>query len=228
MIDWPSLASAFVVGLLGGVHCVGMCGGIVAALTFGLPPERRRGVGSTLPFLLAYNGGRIASYTVAGAIMGGAGMLIARLLPVQTAQRVLLALAGLFMVAMGLYLAGWWMGLGRLERAGGVLWRRLEPLGRRLMPVRHPVQALALGLLWGWLPCGLVYSTLVWAVSSGGAWQGGALMLAFGLGTLPNLLLMGVAAGAIARAARDARVRQVAGGAVLLFGLWTLWAALTA
>jgi uncharacterized protein len=226
VIDWPTLASAFAVGLLGGVHCVGMCGGIVAALTFGLPSERRQGVGATLPFLLAYNGGRIASYTLAGAIMGGAGMLIAQLLPVQVAQRLLLVLAGLFMVAMGLYLAGWWAGLGWLERAGGVLWRRLEPYGRRLMPVRHPAQALALGLLWGWLPCGLVYSTLVWSVSSGGAWQGAALMLAFGLGTLPNLLLMGVAAGAIARLARDVRVRQVAGGAVLLFGLWTLWAAI--
>jgi sulfite exporter TauE/SafE len=225
-MDWPTLASAFVVGLLGGVHCVGMCGGIVAALTFGLPPERRQGLVQTLPFLLAYNGGRIASYALAGAIMGGAGMLVARLVPVQVAQQALLVVAGLFMVAMGLYLAGWWSGLGRLERAGGVLWRRLEPFGRRLMPVRHPAQALALGLLWGWLPCGLVYSTLVWSVSAGGAWQGAALMLAFGLGTLPNLLLMGVAAGAIARLARDARVRQVAGGAVVLFGLWTLWTAL--
>jgi hypothetical protein len=225
-MDWPTLASAFVVGLLGGVHCVGMCGGIVAALTFGLPPERRQGLVQTLPFLLAYNGGRIASYALAGAIMGGAGMLVARLVPVQAAQQALLVVAGLFMVAMGLYLAGWWSGLGRLERAGGVLWRRLEPFGRRLMPVRHPAQALALGLLWGWLPCGLVYSTLVWSVSAGGAWQGAALMLAFGLGTLPNLLLMGVAAGAIARLARDARVRQVAGGTVVLFGLWTLWTAL--
>lgn len=225
-MDWPTLASAFVVGLLGGVHCVGMCGGIVAALTFGLPPERRQGLGQTLPFLLAYNGGRIASYALAGALMGGAGMLVARLVPVQVAQQALLVVAGLFMVAMGLYLAGWWSGLGRLERAGGVLWRRLEPFGRRLMPVRHPAQALALGLLWGWLPCGLVYSTLVWSVSAGGAWQGAALMLAFGLGTLPNLLLMGVAAGAIARLARDARVRRLAGGAVVLFGLWTLWTAL--
>lgn len=226
MMDWPTLASAFVVGLLGGVHCVGMCGGIVAALTFGLPPERRQGVAATLPFLLAYNAGRIASYTLAGAIMGGAGLLIAQLLPVQTAQQALLVLAGLFMVAMGLYLAGWWAGLGRLERAGGVLWRRLEPYGRRLMPVRRPGQALALGMLWGWLPCGLVYSTLVWAVSSGGALQGAALMLAFGLGTLPNLLLVGLAAGAVARLARDVRVRRAAGGAVLLFGLWTLWTAL--
>jgi len=225
-MDWPTLASAFVVGLLGGVHCVGMCGGIVAALTFGLPPERRQGVAATLPFLLAYNAGRIASYTLAGAIMGGAGLLIAQLLPVQTAQQALLVLAGLFMVAMGLYLAGWWAGLGRLERAGGVLWRRLEPYGRRLMPVRRPGQALALGMLWGWLPCGLVYSTLVWAVSSGGALQGAALMLAFGLGTLPNLLLVGLAAGAVARLARDVRVRRAAGSAVLLFGLWTLWTAL--
>jgi hypothetical protein len=133
--------------------------------------------------------------------------------------------AGLFMVAMGLYIAGWWTGLGRLEQVGGLLWRRLEPFGRRLLPVRRPAQALALGALWGWLPCGLVYSALVWAVSSGGAAQGAALMLAFGLGTLPNLLLMGAAAGTVARLAQRPLVRQAAGGAVLLFGLWTLWSA---
>ncbi len=225
MNDWVTLASAFVVGLLGGVHCVGMCGGIVTALTFGLPAERRQRVGAMLPFLLAYNTGRIASYTLAGALMGGAGLLLAQLAPVQTAQRVLLVVAALFMVAMGLYIAGWWTGLGRLERLGGALWRRLEPYGRRLLPVQQPGQALALGALWGWLPCGLVYSALVWAVSSGGAWQGAALMLAFGLGTLPNLLLMGAAAGAISRLARRPLIRQVAGAAVLLFGLWTLWAA---
>ena len=226
MIDWPTLASAFVVGLLGGAHCVGMCGGIVTALTFGLPLERRQGVGAMLPFVLAYNIGRIASYAVAGGLMGGVGVLLSRLLPVQTAQRALLVLAGVFMVAMGLYLAGWWAGLGRLEQAGGVLWRRIEPYGRRLLPVQRPGQALVLGLLWGWLPCGLVYSTLVWSVSAGGAWQGAALMLAFGLGTLPTLLLMGAAAGAVARQTRHPVVRVLAGGAVLLFGLWTLWTAL--
>jgi sulfite exporter TauE/SafE len=225
VIDWVSLASAFVVGLLGGVHCVGMCGGIVAALTFGLPVERRERLATMLPFLLAYNAGRIASYTLAGALMGGAGLLLARLAPVQAAQGMLLVVAGLFMVAMGLYIAGWWTGLGRLERVGGLLWRRLEPFGRRLLPVRRPAQALALGALWGWLPCGLVYSALVWAVSSGGAAQGAALMLAFGLGTLPNLLLMGAAAGTVARLAQRPLVRQAAGGAVLLFGLWTLWSA---
>ncbi len=219
------LASAFVVGLLGGVHCVGMCGGIVAALTFGLPPERRTALGGMAPFLLAYNAGRIASYAVAGAVMGAAGVLLAGFLPVEYAQRGLLLLAALFMVAMGLYLGGWWRGLARLEVAGGALWRRIEPLGRGLMPVRRPGQAFALGLLWGWLPCGLVYSVLVWAVSSGSALQGMLLLLAFGLGTLPNLLAMGAAAGLLARFAREPWVRRAAGALVVAFGLWTLWSA---
>jgi hypothetical protein len=219
------LASAFVVGLLGGVHCVGMCGGIVAALTFGLPPERRSALGGLMPFLLAYNAGRIASYAAAGAVMGAAGVLLAGFLPVEVAQRGLLVLAALFMVAMGLYLGGWWRGLARLEAAGGALWRRIEPYGRRLMPVRRPGQAFALGLLWGWLPCGLVYSVLVWAVSSGSALQGMLLLLAFGLGTLPNLLAMGAAAGLRARLAREPRVRAAAGALVVAFGVYTLWSA---
>jgi sulfite exporter TauE/SafE len=220
------LASVFVVGLLGGVHCVGMCGGIAAALTFGLPAERQGRFAALLPFLLAYNAGRVASYALAGGLMGGAGTLLSRLVPVQGAQRGLLILAAAFMILMGLYLGGWWSGLARLEQAGGVLWRRIEPLGRRLLPVRSVGQALTLGLLWGWLPCGLVYSALVSAVSAGGAWQGAAVMLAFGLGTLPNLLAMGAAAGAIAGFARRAWVRRAAGASVLLFGLWTLGSAL--
>jgi sulfite exporter TauE/SafE len=219
------LASAFVVGLLGGVHCVGMCGGIVAALTFGLPPDKRSALGGMMPYLLAYNVGRIASYAAAGAVMGAAGVLLAGFFPVEVAQRGLLVLAALFMVAMGLYLAGWWRGLARVEALGVALWRRIEPLGRGLMPVRRPGQAFALGLLWGWLPCGLVYSVLVWAVSSGSALQGMLLLLAFGLGTLPNLLAMGAAAGLVARYTRAPWVRGSAGALVVAFGLYSLWAA---
>lgn len=210
------LLSAFIVGLLGGVHCAGMCGGIVGALSFGLP------AGRNLPILLAYNLGRIASYATAGALMGSLGFYFSGLLPVQTAQRILLTLAGLFLVLMGLYLAGWWNALARLERAGGVLWRRIEPLGRGLLPIRSVRHGFVLGLLWGWLPCGLVYSALVWTVSAGGAVQGALLMLAFGLGTLPNLLLMGVAAAQLNRWIRRPAVRAVAGGLVVLFGL-SLW-----
>jgi sulfite exporter TauE/SafE len=223
VIEPQGFLAAFVVGLLGGVHCVGMCGGIVGALTFGLPEERRDRVGRMLPFQLAYNLGRIASYTLAGAIMGGLGVLLARMLPVYYAQQALLALAGIFMILLGLYLAGWWSGLSRVEAAGGVLWRRIEPLGRRLLPVRSPARALVLGLLWGWLPCGLVYSVLIWSVSAGSAAAGAGLMLAFGLGTLPNLLAMGLLASALARWARRPAVRRMAGGLVIALGVYTLW-----
>jgi sulfite exporter TauE/SafE len=211
------LLSAFVVGLLGGVHCVGMCGGIVGALSLGLPAERN------LPILLAYNVGRISSYTLAGALMGALGFYFSGLLPVQTAQKVLLSLAGLFLILMGLYLAGWWNVLSRVERAGGVLWRRIEPLGRGLLPVRSVRHGLLLGLLWGWLPCGLVYSALVWTVAAGGALEGALLMLAFGLGTLPNLLLMGVAAAQLNRWVKQPAVRAVAGTLVMVFGVLLLF-----
>lgn len=211
------LLSAFVVGLLGGVHCAGMCGGIVGALSFGLKGGRN------LPLLLAYNLGRISSYTFAGALMGALGFYFSGLLPVQTAQHVLLSLAGLFLILMGLYLAGWWNALSRLEQAGGHLWRRIEPLGRRLLPVRSVPQALMLGALWGWLPCGLVYSALVWTVSAGGALEGAMLMAAFGLGTLPNLLLMGVAANQLSRWVRNPVVRALAGLLVIGFGLTLLY-----
>jgi len=223
MLEPVAYLSAFLVGLGGGVHCVGMCGGIVGALTFGLPDPRRSRMAAMLPYQLAYNAGRVLSYVLAGAIMGGVGMLLAQLMPVYYAQRVLLAVAGLFMIFLGLYLGGWWMGLVWLERLGGRLWKRIEPYGRRLMPVRTPRQALLLGMLWGWIPCGLVYSMLVWTVSAGGVLQGAGLMLAFGLGTLPNLLAMGLVAGGLARWSRKRWVRSLAGGMVIAFGLYTLW-----
>ncbi|VAX07652.1 Heavy-metal-associated domain (N-terminus) and membrane-bounded cytochrome biogenesis cycZ-like domain, possible membrane copper tolerance protein [hydrothermal vent metagenome] len=216
-------ASALVVGLLGGIHCVGMCGGIVSALTFGLSAQKQGRILSVLPFQVAYNLGRITSYTLAGAIMGGLGILLAELLPVYLAQRVLLGFAGLFMILLGLYLAGWWMFLSRVELAGNLLWKSIEPIGKRLLPVDSPGQALKIGLVWGWFPCGLVYSMLVTAIAAGGALQGAGVMLAFGLGTLPNLMLMGVLAGAVAKMTRSPFIRQIAGGMVILFGIFTLW-----
>jgi sulfite exporter TauE/SafE len=213
-----SLLGAFTVGVLGGVHCVGMCGGIVGALSLGLPESRSR-----WPIMFAYNLGRITSYALAGGLMGALGFYFSGLLPVQTGQRLLLAVAGLFLILMGLYLAGWWNALTHIERAGGLLWRRIEPLGRRFLPVGSVRQALLLGLVWGWLPCGLVYSVLLWTVSAGGAAQGALLMLVFGLGTLPNLLLMGAAAAQLGRWVRIPAVRALAGSLVVLFGLAMLY-----
>ncbi|OBS08152.1 sulfite exporter TauE/SafE family protein [Acidihalobacter prosperus] len=214
--------AALLVGLLGGVHCVGMCGGIVGALGLGMSPARQSRIVTALPVLLAYNLGRIASYTLAGALAGGVGWYAAQLVSVHRAQLVLGVAAGLFMVALGLYLAGLWRGLAEVERLGGHVWRRIEPLGRRLLPVRGPLQALGLGAVWGWLPCGLVYSVLIWALASGGPLRGALLMLCFGLGTLPNLLAMGVFAARLARLARRVWVRVLAGGLVAGFGVLSL------
>jgi len=198
-----------------------MCGGIVGALSLGVPEHQRRGLVSWY-FLLAYNLGRIISYTFAGALLGGIGWLAANWSGVHQIQHYLQLAAALFMVALGLYLGGWWQALVVLERAGGVIWARLEPLGRRFLPVTSPTQAFVLGLVWGWLPCGLVYSVLVWSIASGGPLRGAGLMLGFGLGTLPNLLLMGAAATGLAARVRAPRSRHIAGLLVILFGVYAL------
>ena len=222
MLTDVSLLSAFLVGLLGGVHCVGMCGGIVAVLSMGLPEQQRRGA-ARWKYLLAYNLARITSYTLAGALLGGVGWLAAHWSGVHQLQLGLQVIAALFMVALGLYLGGWWQGLAQVERFGARVWAGLEPLGRRFLPVRSPGQAFLLGLVWGWLPCGLVYSVLVWSVATGSPLQGAALLFSFGLGTLPNLLAMGVAAGWLSARVREARTRQLAGLLVILFGLYSLF-----
>jgi sulfite exporter TauE/SafE len=152
-------------------------------------------------------------------------MLLAELVPMRVAQQLLLVIAAAFMILLGLYLGGWWLGLSKIERLGNSLWKRIEPFARRLLPVKTPAQAWALGLAWGWIPCGLVYTMLIWTVSAGGVVQGAGLMLAFGLGTLPNLFAMGMVAGSLARWLKDIRVRRLAGLSVIVFGLVTLYRA---
>lgn len=211
-----SLLAAFLVGFLGGAHCVGMCGGIVAAMSL------HGGQRQPFVFHLGYNLGRILSYTLAGALaglIGSTAYLSERLLPLQQGLYVL---AQGVLILLGLYLAGLNRAVLMLERAGGALWSRLQPLLGRLLPIRSPGQALLAGGLWGWLPCGLVYSVLVSALASGGALQGASLMFAFGLGTLPNLLAMGWMADRLRAMAADRRIRRVAGLVVALFGVWGL------
>mgnify|MGYP000754620258 CR=1 FL=1 len=191
MIEEFSYFSAFVIGLMSGVHCVGMCGGIVGALGLGVNQQTHSSSSSYLSMLLAYNFGRLLSYTLAGALMGGIGWLLSHWLMIRNFQLLLQFMAAVMMIFLGLYLSGWWTVLRHMERLGSLLWRRIEPLSKRLLPVSHVSQAVILGMLWGWLPCGLVYSVLIWSVSAGNFQQGALLMLFFGLGTLPNLLAMG-------------------------------------
>ncbi|WP_122438334.1 sulfite exporter TauE/SafE family protein [Pseudomonas viridiflava] len=211
----PLLFSALMLGLLGGGHCLGMCGGLMGALTLAIPREQRA---RRMQLLMAYNLGRIISYAIAGFLSGLVGWAVANS-PGATTLRVV---AALLLIAMGLYLAGWWSGLTRIERLGRGLWRYLQPFATRLLPISSIPRALLLGALWGWLPCGLVYSTLLWAASQGNAIDSALLMLAFGLGTWPVLLATGLAAERTTALLRRRSVRTAGGVLVILFGLWTL------
>lgn len=214
-----ALGAAFVGGLAGGVHCAGMCGGIVHALCSA--PGRNSGA-PPFKFLLAYNTGRIASYACAGVLAGAFGQagLLTRAAPVLAP--LMFAFASLLLVTLGLYLAGAVPLIARLEAAGAYLWRCVQPWSRHLLPVTSLPRAMGLGALWGWLPCGMVYLVLLTALALGSAWQGAALMLAFGLGTLPNLLGIGFAWRQLGRLRRTSAPRMLAGCAVALFGIYGL------
>lgn len=213
--------AVFLVGLLGGTHCIGMCGGIVSALTVQQPGSRPQW---RLHF--AYNAGRIASYGAAGALAGAIGGVSLRLDEWLPMQLMLYVLANLMLIALGLYLTGSTWTLSFTERIGQTLWRRIQPLTRHFLPARSLAQALPLGALWGFLPCGMVYSVLATALVSGSALRGAALMLVFGLGTLPNLLLAGALLLRLQGVVRQRAVRLVSGVLVLAFGVYGMWNAL--
>lgn len=207
-----SLFPVFLIGLFGSVHCAGMCGGIVSA--FSMAARGRPGMR-----VLSYNAGRISTYMVAGAIAGGVASGARTLGGLGTLQAGGYWLANLMLIALGLHLMDAWRGLAHVEALGSGLWRRLKPLAARLQPLDGPAKLFGLGALWGWLPCGMVYSVLVTAMLSGSAMSGAAVMLAFGLGTLPMLLAMGVAGARLRTAMQRRAVRIAAGLLVLGFGL---------
>ena len=214
MLTDSAFLALFLVGLLGGTHCVGMCGGIVGALSMGAPAR--------WSMHLAYNAGRIISYATAGAIAGALGAASLTLEGQAPVRLLLYLLANLMLVALGLYLLGVTRALAFTERAGQKLWRHIQPLTRRFLPARTLVQAFPLGLLWGWLPCGLVYGALATALSAGSSERGALMMLSFGLGTLPNLLLAGILLARLNEFVRLPVVRIISGLLVLGFGLYGL------
>jgi sulfite exporter TauE/SafE len=218
-----TFGSAILVGLLGSSHCIGMCGGIVSALNVGIGSDLGRQPGRLFAYHLAYNSGRILSYLLVGLLAGALGGSLVRL-GVNPAAGKLLA-AG-FMIALGLYLANWWRGLALLERLGYRLWQHIRPLGEKLLPVRSLPQAALLGMLWGWLPCGLVYSAVAWSLTAGNARDGALLMLGFGIGTLPALLAAGNAMHYLQHWVRSARVRATAGVMIIALGIYTGYSAL--
>ncbi|MEJ1342355.1 MAG: sulfite exporter TauE/SafE family protein [Candidatus Sedimenticola sp. (ex Thyasira tokunagai)] len=218
-----SLPLAFTVGLFSTLHCIGMCGGIMGALSYGLPPEIRQNSSRFLLFLVVYNSGRVLSYALAGALLGWLGGGLLEALGEGQGHRWLQWLAALMMVLIGLHVAGWLPKLAQVERIGVPLWRRLEPLGRSLMPVQNLSKALVYGFIWGWLPCGLVYTMLLSTATKMGPVSGALYMAAFGLGTLPAVVATGVLTGRLYGLARNPYLKVVVGFTIILIGLLTLW-----
>ncbi|TFW17342.1 sulfite exporter TauE/SafE family protein [Duganella callida] len=234
-MNGAQLLPVFLVGLAGSVHCAGMCGGIVTAISAvrqPVIPLRRtargpvmdsRARGNDRGYILSYNAGRIASYMTAGALAGGLAEGARSMAAVAGVQLSFYWLANLMLIALGLHLMNAWRGLAMLERGGRVLWQRAQPaIGpamKQLMPADTPAKSFALGSLWGWLPCGMVYSALTTALLSGSAVSGAATMLAFGLGTLPMLTALGLLGARLQHAMRQRHVRIACGLLVLGFGV---------
>jgi len=214
-----SFAAALTLGLLGSVHCTAMCGGLAAAFTLGVPKDATPLARARV--LASLSGGRILGYAVAGAIAGTLGFVIADILG-ATGAALLRALAGVALIAIACMVAG----IGRaplvLERLGARVWRRLQPLALALRRDLGGANAVALGLLWGWLPCGLVYSALGYAATTGGALPAALVMIGFGIGTLPGVVLPGMAAFRFGRMVRATSSRGAAAVMLAAFGIWTL------
>lgn len=223
-MDAPvTLTSAFILGLFTTLHCVGMCGGIIGALSLGLPEKVRDNKPRLLLFVGTYNIGRIISYSLAGLIAGSLGAEVIESSGFRQGNHVFHYMGIAMMIAVGLYLSGWLPQLARVEKIGVPLWKKLEPFGRRLMPVNNPFKALAYGLVWGWLPCGMVYFALIWSLSAGSATQGALIMLAFGLGTLPTLLAAGFMTSWITKFAQNSKVRTTFGLLVISMAIGSLF-----
>lgn len=230
------MLTAFIVGWFGLLHCYGMCGGIMGAMSMSLATEVRTVRKRLLLFTLLYGLGRITSYTIAGAISGLIGQIFADLLkPLIGSVGVsitdeavgvgysLRAIAGIIVVGIGAHVAGWWPRLAYLEKLGDPLWQYLWPVVRQLLPVRTPLQAWLFGIFWGWLPCGLVYSMLMIAALSKSPWQGGFLMLAFGSGTLPGLWFGGILSAWLVHWRDTPWLQAIAGLVLIASGLVSVY-----
>ena len=181
--------AAMVIGLLGAGHCLGMCAGIASAITFSVNKQHTKIRSFTSLFL--YNLGRVSSYSLAGAIFAGSSATLLIFLGGKETLTYLRLVAAILMLLLALYISRLWFGLIVLEKIGHYLWQIIKPIAQYFLPLKHPIFAFPLGFVWGWLPCGLVYSTLSWAASSGSIEHGALIMFGFGIGTLPAMLSVG-------------------------------------
>ncbi len=214
------LFSAFVIGILGSGHCLGMCGGITSMLTSAIPTTSSN---PSTRLILSYNIGRILSYSIIGGIVGFTGSIAVQKIGLPLA--ILHMIAALFLIFLGLYIGQWLMWLSQIEKAGKGIWKYISPLAKHFIPVNSSAKALGLGALWGWLPCGLVYSMLTWSLASGNTINGALIMTFFGLGTLPSLLIMSYGAIKIKTFINNNIFRKSMALGLITYGIYSLYIA---
>jgi len=215
------LLAALLIGLFGSSHCFVMCGGIAAALQLSMPGQQ---AARNWQLQLMLSLGRLSTYGLLGAAVGYFGSSAMQLAGAPLIW--LRLLAGILLLMMALYISCLWFGLLQLERLGQKLWRHVQPIANRLLPLNSARKAYCYGLCWGALPCGLVYSTLGWSLASGSALQGGIIMLFFGIGTLPAILLSGSAANLLTKLKNLLWLRYTAAALLAIYAGYTIWLAL--
>ena len=213
---------AFLIGLFSALHCFGMCGGLVGAMTMSLEPDIRKNTAQLGLYTLAFNSGRIASYVVAGFLVGWFGQVLQELLMPEDGIVVLRLVASLLIIAMGFYIAGWFPQFSQIEKIGVPLWRYLQPLAQKLLHVGSLWQAFLFGAVWGWLPCGLVYYVLLISPANDGAVNSALFMLFFGLGTLLPMMSAGFLTGRLAPLRNSQTIRYFSGSVLIVMGMISL------
>lgn len=206
-------------GLFSGFHCIGMCGSIIGTLTLSLRQEIRDNKSLLTVFVFYYNLGRITSYTIGGFIAGLLEHVLTLPLGEGHGHRLLQILSAIVMAGAGLHIAGWFPRFAYIEKTGSLFWNKLEPYGRQLIPVHTLPQAYVFGMIWGWLPCGLVYTALALSATTGEIVRSGLTMLTFGIGTLPAVIGVGIMTSLMARLSQMRRFRQSAGLFLIVLAL---------
>lgn len=210
-----SYLAAFVIGLFSSLHCIGMCGSIIGTLTYSLSQELRNNKRILFSIILSYNLGRVASYAIAGAVVGLLSMPFSQ----GMAYRFLQLASAAIMTGAGLYIGGWFPRFAYIEKMGSRFWKLIEPFGRKMIPVKTRSQAMLFGMVWGWLPCGLIYTALALAATTGNVMHSSMTMLAFGLGTLPAVVGVGIMTSLLAKLSKARLFKQIVGILFIVFAL---------
>jgi sulfite exporter TauE/SafE len=220
LLDVSALLTAFFVGLLGSGHCFGMCGGIAAGLGSLTVDEKSEGqVKHRFTSAFLFNLGRILSYAMLGIVSATVLAGVGKVLNVPQWSMILRFITALMIFLIGIQFLFNWQTLASIERVGAKVWKRVLPLAVKASALPGGSGRLLLGLCWGLLPCGLVYSVILTASASGSAVSGATVMLAFGLGTMPSMLGMSLAAPALAAMLSDRWTRKLMGAALILLAV---------